>query len=372
MTETKKKKLPIFWILYILFGLLLIGFWIYVLSYVNRCLIAYESSQPEHVIQAFVKRLENGEVEELFSFSSTQNRFEDIDLAKKRYIDGLSGSDITYEKAPGNYNAQEPSYDLYVKDDHIATVTLQETASTPLMFILAAQEWDVLSAVPILEVPQNSITVCIPDTYTLTVNGIPADQRELTGREWDMEQFQYSAEYVTVPKLVEYRITDLFDTPEVEIRDAYGNNMAYTEENGVIQVSDFASMQMDAELADYVLQNAIDYSNFFSRDLEGCRASVEPISHMFPENSYYLELADNYRKHDMWMYSSHHAPAFSNEKVSDYVRYSEDLFSCSVYFEKNMVLISTGAKRVDVTNTRFYYAKLDDRWVIVDMQTILE
>lgn len=372
MTDKLKKKFPLFRLCYVLFILVLVLFWALVIRYVNRCLVTYEQSQPEYVIEELVQQLEEGKAESLITFTPSENRFEDPHLARDRYLAALAGKEITYEKAADNYNAQAPVYHLYVGDQPIGSISLRETGSAPLMFILAVQEWEVVSLEPLLETGETAITIRVPDTYSVTVNGVTVDDRELTGQSWEMEQFQYAKEYVTVPKLVEYQVSQLFETPEVRITDPYGTEIDYEEAGGIIQVSTFPTAQMDQALADYVLQNAIDYSNFFSRDLEGCRASVEPISHMFPKDSYYLELADNYRKYDMWMYSSHHAPSFANEKVSDYVRYSEDLFSCNVYFEKNMVLISTGASRTDVTDTTFYYAKVDGDWVIVDMQTIVE
>ena len=372
MTDKRKKKFPLFWLCYGLFLLAMVLFWVYVIRYVNRCLVIYQQSQPESVIEELVNRLEKGEASELISFPQADNRFEDPYLARNRYLDSLQGRTITYQKAADHYNAKEPLYYLYLGDTRIGSVTLRETASEPLMFILSVQEWEITNLEPVLETGQNAVTIRVPDTFRVTVNGIPADDRELTGSQWEMEQFQYAGEYTPVPVLVEYQIENLLEMPEIEILDSFGTQIPYTMTHGLIQVAEFPVSPMDSDLEAYVLQNAKDYSNFFSRDLEGCRASVEPISHMFPGDSYYLELADNYRKHDMWMYSSHHAPEFVNEKVSDYIKYSEDLFSCNVYFEKNMVLVSTGAHRTDITDTTFYYAKIEGDWVIVDMQTIVE
>lgn len=372
MTDTRKKKFPLFWLCYGLFFLAMVLFWIYVILYVNRCLVIYQQSQPESVIEELVEQLEKGDATELISFPQTGSRFEDPDLARDRYLDSLNGKTITYKKAADHYNAKEPLYYLYHGDTQIGSVALRETASEPLMFLLTAQEWEITSLEPVLEIGQNAVTIRVPDTFKVTVNGLPVGEQELTGNHWELEQFQYAGEYTQVPVLMEYQIENLLEMPEIEIFDPFGTEVPYTMNDGLIQVSDFPVSQMDARLEAYVLQNAKDYSNFFSRDLEGCRASVDPISHMFPKDSYYLELADNYRKHDMWMYSSHHAPEFANEKVSDYIRYSEDLFSCNVYFEKNMVLVSTGAHRTDITDTTYYYAKIDGDWVIVDMQTIVE
>ena len=98
---------------------------------------------------------------------------------------------------------------------------------------------------------------------------------------------------------------------------------------------------------------------------------MKPIADMFPKDSYYLELADKYRKEDMWAYSAHIEPTFENENVSEYIRYSDELFSCEISFDKRIVL-KTGAVRVDTTHTRFFYGYVEGGWKILDMQTILD
>lgn len=372
MTATKKKRIPIFWPCFTVFVLILISFWIYVLSYVNKCLVTYEAAQPEYEIEKLVQEIKNGNAESLFTFPATENRFEDADIAKNRFLDSIKDKEITYEQDSASYNALAPSYRIFADDEQFATITLKETSSYPLMFILTVQSWEIAETIPVLDSPTNSVTIKVPDTFTAYVNGIPLKETELTGNSWEIEDFVYASEYVTVPKLIEYQVTELFNTPDVAVKDAYGNSVGYTQNGNQIEVSVFEDIEMDPELAAYVLKNAKDYSNFFSKDLPGCRTGIKCISHMFPENSYYLELAENYRLHDMWMYSSHKTPSFSDELVSEYIRYSEDFFSCRIYFQKHMELSRTGDLRTDITDSTFYYVKIGDTWVIADMKATVE
>jgi len=371
MTKTKK-KISIFWICFTLFLIALISFWIYVLGFVNNCLVTYENAQPEYVVEELVNEIENGAAEDFFTFSPAENRFEDPYIAKERFLASIKDKDITYEMDVASYNAQAPLYHLYADGELFAHITLKEVNSYPLMFILTVQEWDVASATPLLDSPGESVTIQVPDHFTVTVNDVPVSSEELTGNEWDIELLEYAKEYTTVPKIIEYQITDLFYVPEVKICDFSGAEVSYTTEGNVISATEFHPTEMDSKLAASVLQNAKDYSNFFSKDLPGCRASIDPISHMFPSNSYYLELAENYRLHDMWMYSSHHEPTFAKEAVTEYTRYSEDLFSCTIYFEKTMLLKRTNEPRVDITHTTNYYVNIDGNWLIFDMRSVVE
>lgn len=367
-----KKKISIFWICFTIFTIALISFWLYVLSFVNNCLVTYEDAQPEYVVEKLTQDIENGLAEEIFSFSPATGRFEDPYLAKERFLSALEDKDITFEMDVASYNALSPVYHLYADGEPIADITLKEASSYPLMFILTIQEWEITSVTPFLDSPTESVTIQVPDNFTVTVNEVPVGETELTDNTWEIEYLEYAKEYTDVPQIIEYHVSDLYNAPEVKIYDAFGNEVAYTAEGDLISVREFASSEMDPELAATVLQYAKDYSNFFSKDLAGCRTSIDPISHMFPSNSYYLELAENYRLHDMWMYSSHHAPTFSNESVTEYTRYAEDLFSCTIYFDKTMVLTRTGDERVDVTHTTNYYVNIDGNWLIFDMRSVVE
>ena len=70
-------------------------------------------------------------------------------------------------------------------------------------------------------------------------------------------------------------------------------------------------------------------------------------------------------------------PAFTEEKVSNYVDYGNGLFSCDISFVKHMYLIYEYMHVTDVTNSTFYFMYLQDsneedgRWVIVDIQEII-
>lgn len=368
-----KKRFPVFWVCFALFVVLMAAFWVFAISYVKKCLVSYEDSQPENTVEKYVAQFKDGSILEELDFAQSQSRFEDGGIYKERYAGEISGKNIVYEKAQTSYDAKHPVYNIYGDDELIARLMLKEVSSRQLMFILTEQEWAVDSIEPVYETGSNGINITVPDNYSVFINSVKLDSRELTGNTEQLEELKYAAEYVSVPQLVEYQVEGLLDKPEVEIFNNQGEPVMYTaDENGNITIDTFNTSTIEAELSATVLQNAKNYSNFFSRDIEGCRNSVAPIAYMFPSDSYYLTLAENYRLNDMWMYSAHETPVFANEEVSNYIVYTPELFSIQVYFEKNMTLTLNGEKRQDITNTRFYYAKIDGEWLIVDMQSVTE
>lgn len=372
MRTEKAKKISVFWKFLLIFSLVWILLWAMLIRYVYGCLKTYEAAQPERRVEEVAALLREGDLREVFEAAPDCSRFEDPTAYQAAYRSQVEGKDLTYRKAPGSYNAQAPVYDLYAGDTKVAVMSLKEKSSRSLMLILTLQEWEVASVEPVFDRGSIDYTVTIPNSYTLMVNGIPADERERTGERFELEEFQYAAAYVTVPVLLEYRVAGLREEPDIQVYDPNGTRIEPDRVGeGRLRVDSFSPMEMDPELSAYVLKNAEDYTNFFSGDLPGASAGVACLRGMFPKDSYYLELAENYRRHDMWMYSAHRTPTFSDEKVENYIRYSEDLFSCEVSFDKKLILTNTGQERHDLTHTRFYYVNIDGQWVIADMQQIL-
>ncbi|MCM1186364.1 MAG: hypothetical protein NC251_03755 [Lachnoclostridium sp.] len=373
MSRRRKKKIPFFRIFYSIFTLTLVLFWAVIFLYVRNCLKIYEAAQPEYVIENLIAQIDVSEGSNSPYFQMSVSRFEKEEDYKNTYLAEVKKKGITYEKAPDSYDAKAPVYHLYAGDIPIAEVFLKETDSRPLMAILTVPEWEITRVLPKGIAGQHSVTITVPDVYTVFINGTAAGGSERTGNVRELEEFQYSAEYTEVPALVEYRIEGLFEMPDIRIQNALQEDIAFSmAEDNTITIDTFQTSEMGKELEEFCLTNAKNYSNFFSRDLEGCVASIKPIRYMFPQDSYYLELAENYRRHDMWMYSGHETPQFLSEKVSNYIVYNEDFFSCEVSFDKKMILTKTGQERHDIHNTRYYYLKMDGNWVIVDMQTVQE
>ena len=370
MSKNGRARISPFWIVLAVFAVGYIIFWvIFINSVIVKDLNIYNESQPTVVMDAKVAEIAAGDIS-CMDFASSGSRFEDGDIYRNTFAANINGKSITYQKNAKSYDAQAPIYDIYAGDEVIATAKVVAVSSEPLMMILTKTEWKVESVTPIYETGDEGLVIEIPDIYTAYVNGIEVDEREYVSTS-GYSAFEYASEYVTVPEKIKYEISGLMTKPSVRICDANGNDVTVTE-NGSVYTAGFATTQISQEMSDYVLNNAKVYSNFFSRDLAGCDKSINGIRYMFPEGSDYLTLAENYRLHDMWMYSGHAAPVFSNEAVTNYIQYSADFFQVDVYFDKSMHLTRTGDTRVDTTNSTYYYVNINGNWVIADMISIIE
>ena len=357
----RKKSSGKFWIFYILFILVLIGFWIWFLNgVIRKDLKIYEAAQPGYVVDEVVEKIQSGDISDM-DFAESASRFEDPDIYRENFKASLEGKTISYRESPTSYVAQAPVYELYADDTHIATVNIRSISSTQLMFILSVQEWEVASVTPVYDTGDTGITITIPDIYTAYVNGIEVDEREMTGEPQDYMEFEIAGQYTSVPKEVTYAVSGLMSTPSVEVRDAGGNEVML-EVDGTDYSAGFTGTEVPADIA----ENAITNAKYISEVYAGDR-TLNAIKPFLTSDSYLIPLFESYINHDLWMYSGHTAPTYSNESASEYIKYNDNFYSVVVYFDKSMYLPKRNMTAEVTTHNKYFYVNVDGKWVIADM-----
>ncbi len=248
-----------------------------------------------------------------------------------------------------------------------------DAQNTPVAFEATANK---------IDVPLFDCTVTIPINYELQINGKQTEAEPLT---IDNPDYQYVAEYIEVPKLLEYRFEGLAKAPTFTITDnllqpmnyllTKGGELKITEQKGDIALPDWLSDQIDP------LAIAKKWSLFMTDDLEGSLNGYYNMRDYLIRGSYYDTVAYQWATNiDITFISDHffRDPAFSKESVTNVVLYGDKCFSCDIYFEKHMTLTRTGKHQDDTFHRRIFFIHLDDtddgkdnpHWVIADMQEI--
>ena len=359
-SRTKKTSLA-FWAFYVLIVILFIGFWAFVINgVIKKDLAKYEAAQPEYFMEDVVAKIQAGDISDM-DFAQSSSRFESGDIYKETYAKGLEGKTITFKENPTSYDAQAPIYELYADEEHIATVNLKSTSSEQVMFILSVQDWAVDSVVPIYEKGDEGITISIPDNYTAYVNGVQLDERELVGEPAPYKEFEIVAQYIDVPKEINYAVSGLMSAPTVEVRDAAGNTVQCNVEGNAYSVG-FVAGEVPEDIAKTAIEDAKNISEIYAGD-----RTLSSMKVRFPEDSYLIPLFQNYINFDLWMYSGHTAPTYSDETTSNYIRYNDNFYSVEVSFSKTMYLPKRNMTVTDDTHNTYYYAYINGQWLIADM-----
>lgn len=344
-------------ILVILLVVLLVNVW----SIMKK----YQAAQPERKVEELIKKLEAGDISGTDTASNA--KFEpDIDNSAA-FAEAVKGKELTYTVK--SRSADKMVYDIKDGEETVASTELTASNNRHMMMILAVSDWSITKTEAAQKQGDKSVTIRVPENYSVYVNGVMTGEEELTGEPETMEGMEYVSEYVDAPEFVTYHINGLTEEPEIQVKDSAGNDVEIPQYTDSSDISvPYATGVISDDMREYVIQAAKDYSNFFSGDLEGCSTSTACLQPYFPENSYYIDLAEQYRTGDMWMYSSHQTPVFDNMEVSGYTEYSDKCFSCRVSFDKSMIL-KTGETRTEHNDQVYYYVNMEGKWLIADIKS---
>ncbi len=232
-------------------------------------------------------------------------------------------------------------------------------------------------------------SVVVPQEFSVKINGISADEicTPWTSAHPDAAQLLKQAD-VQLPDLKTYEFALLKDTAEVEVTDSTGKVTKYTisYENGLwlngVSGSDEIPEDISAEID--VLEAAKCWSKFMTNDFGGAAPGLAAVRKYLLSTSDYYDYAKQWATGiDITFLSAHSLDSFSNERVTDFNRYSDTCFSVSVYFEKNMTLYHGGSyagTRTDTFNSVMYFVYADDtpddgvdnpHWAIAVMRDVL-
>ena len=227
--------------------------------------------------------------------------------------------------------------------------------------------------------------ITIPSNFKISVNGSAVEGSWTEIKE--NSKYQYPAEYAKMPGIATYEIKNSLYEPEVEIYDNLDQKVECVFENYAFEVTEQAALSaVPEEIAAQVdvLEVAKIWSNFLTRDLTGSQNGFGTVKQYFITDSYYYNVAYQYAVGvDITFMFGHliNDPPYTEESVTNFISYGENLFSCDIHFIKHMYAKRDTSKKdvTDTTNSTFYFLKYDEtddgvdngRWVILDIQEII-
>ena len=222
----------------------------------------------------------------------------------------------------------------------------------------------------------------VPDNFSVLVNGTSGEAYQVEEKE--NSSYQGCMEYADMPKQVTYRFEHALKQPEITICDNLGRKVeckfdnysfTVTKQTGEETIPEEISSQVD------VLETAKMWSKLMSDDLEGSQRGFGTIRSHLVKGSYLYDVAYKWATNVDIKYTASHVlddPPFTQERVTNFVRYTENLFSCDIHFMKHMDLTSRKLKVTDETNSTFYFLYCSEetdensgRWCLLDIQEII-
>lgn len=220
----------------------------------------------------------------------------------------------------------------------------------------------------VVRIPSNYGISSSDGTYVLDVSSAVTE---------DIDDYKYVSQYTEMPKKATYYL-GLFDSSDsFIITDNLGSKVDFSIDGHSVTIDGQASSpEIPSEVysKDKVLDNAKKWSLFMTADLTGTKHGFGQVEKFLLPNSYLSDVALKWATGVDITFTSVHTldnPPFSEETVSDYIRYSDSCFSVDVKLTKTMHL-NSGADVADTMDCRFYYVLENGTWYVCDIQEIIK
>lgn len=358
------------------------------LIYVANSLVKYEDNQLDNFMGNIMEELKdpNAKLEIKGLSEVKKSAFDKADASARNGIAYLASNDsITYQQSQDSNDADNPVFDIMDGENPILKVKLTSKGSTTRLGLLTFNVWEVKEIELAKKEGLFNYEISAPVSCNVEVNG-----KKLTEKDYvDSVEYVGLAELATKTELaykVKYLVRGLTDVPEIKItgkdgkqKKATGKGTQITVDTDCKKVADINSAKASLKDCPDILDLARTWSLYMSNDLVGADHGFHTIAQHLVPGTYLHKFAHNWATGSDIRFTSPHGfadPKFSNEKICNFIIYSDKEFSCDVYLQKNMRI--GGRPLPDKMSQRMhfvYYDSTDDNannpsWKIVSMQSI--
>lgn len=379
MAKKSKKSMSLYKKSLLIYSLVIVFLIICLLIYVSMCLKDYEKYDIGNYIKSSIADLSNKDLVkivddknlELSKYENFSSKSEVIKALNKSLEDGKN---ITYKLNSESKDDKKPIYDVYYNDKLVLTIKLANKGNVQKLKLLNYTKWEVIDIKSHIEKGLYTVKANLPEDYKLYING----KEVKDSIDSENKVLALFAQYTDIKKFKEYEISGLIQKPKVVVKDASGKEIKTTTTDDVITVEqkyfttdDNAEAQTKLVEGFDILAFAEKYSLFLTNDLSGYEHGFSQL------RQYVIEGTDMYKIMYGWAhgiditFTSRHTlknPTFTNEKLSNFIIYSDKAFSVDVTLEKNMTV--KGEDRIMKMNDRLSFVYYDGGWKLLNMESI--
>lgn len=365
------------------------------LIYVADSLIKYDKNQIENYMETTIAELKevskNGTIGKHVDISKIKvSEYEkETTSVSEGFYELLTTEELTYKLNENSKDSGDTIYDIYAGENKILEVHLDGTKKENRLGLLTYNKWKTEKIKETIASGLYTCEILVPSDYSVYVNDKEVLKDNIVQKVQN-EGLEQISKYVEIPYIVKYEIADLLKKPDVKILDKDGKEIQYKQEGNTISKElDFITAENQEQAQEKlageidVLKIAKDWSLYLTDDLDGRLHGYYNISQYLIDGSNIKQFAHKWATGVDITFVSNHTllnPTFTNEKVSNFEIYNENAFSCEVYLQKNLKLVSGGKIIEDKMNERMYFAYYDETndgkdnptWKLVNMQSVAD
>ena len=360
--KTKKKKTLGTKIFYTLYFLMIVvaclGIW-YGHGLLTEFLVAFEASQPDTKCQqVFDQYFADPDWAQVYQLLDAEATAEITQEDFAAYMENtVAGRELTYTKTSAGLSGGR-KYILRLDGENLGTFTLMNSVTGELEI----PDWR-LDAVEIFVSVKEYVTVVTDYSNTVTVNGATLGEAQVIHKTETVAE-EYLPDGVNGPRTVTYFVKDLLNAPVVTVTDPNGNpvEMRYDAESRTYtQPESTATLEIPKDARNFVVEATKTYFRYMV-----AAATKTQLQDYFDKNS------DTYKtiikSDDRWL-QSYKTYNYGEPTITDYVRYSDDLFSVRIAMDLLVTRNNNTVKTFSMDSTYFIQTK-GKSWIVAEMTNV--
>lgn len=369
----KKKKGPrvgsvIFYTLYFMFILVFFVATYFGLNWLKGWLNDYELSQPTlKAQQVFDEVFTNPDWGSLYDAAGAQDSPYE---GKEEYVtymnNKVAGQSLTYMETSAGLSGGK-KYIVYLGNEKVASFTLTDKNSVSTSVNLQDMQkledlesltnipnWT-LSAVEVFFQREGSYRIVKMDGMTAYINGVALDE-SYTIQEATTLAEDYLPEGTTGFVTQTQEISGLMEQPDVTVTDKDGNNIVVSYDEST---RTFTAQTESNTISDTERELALEAAKVSSKWMIEAVTDRGTVAKYFdPSSTAYNNIV---KSTELWMqdYSNYR---FENDSVTDYARYSDDIFSVRVSTTLIVTRINGTEKEYAFDQSMFFHKTDSGNW----------
>lgn len=359
---SKKRKGPrlggvIFYTVYFLFIALFFVATFVGLQYVRTWLVSYEAARPNaKAEQVFTQLFTDPDWEALYVASGAQDSPYEGKEAFVQYMrEKVDPQNLTYMETSAGLSGKK-KFVVRMGSERISAFTLADKNPDTSNSLTRIPDWQ-LSAVEIYFQRQGTYRIEKLKGQVAYVNGVKLSE-DLTIQEASTSAQEYLPAGVTLESTCIQEVSGIMVTPTVEVYDSDGNpqQVNYDADTQTFTVRKESSTMGEEEKA-AALAAAEAECKWMIRELTG----QNNLAKYFDSNSNAFKTLTS---SELTWTQKNNGYTFLNETVTDYVRYTDNIFSVRVSLTAEIkVQIDGSTKTIDFNKSMFFRKTTDGKWL---------
>lgn len=373
----KQKKGPriggvIFYTLYFMFILIFFIATYIGLNWLQGWLTDYELAQPtvkaEQVFQQIFSDPDWGALYE--SAGAQDSEFE----GKEEYVNFMEAkmgdAALTYMETSAGLSGDK-KYNVRLGDETVASFTLVDKNKVGNLDLSNLENLEDITDIPnwtlgkveVFFQRQGSYLIEKLDGYTVTVNGVALDESYVIQKATTKAE-DYLPEGTTGFVMETLEVTGLMEKPEVAVTNEDGAAVEVTYDDVTRTFTARTESNTMSEEEKEVALGAAKINCLWMIEEEKDRGQI--AKYFDPSYKPYNDIV---KTTELWM-QNHNGYEFANESVTDYARYSDDIFSVRVSMDLIVTRTNGTTKTWNYAASLFFHKSESGKWLVFERTNI--